>query len=246
VDGVGLVAQAKSQPASTLIRFWQLATLALNWIMMSRLVPLTHLPFALAAVFISLGSMVAGRTDAADQSKGAECAELDDPAARLACFDAAFPRAPRAGSPSPATVAVATAAPAAEARNLGSSATQVDAIAPIPAQPPVTVTTAAVATDAPAAEARNFGLSAEQIEANAPKPPQPPVTATTAAVTTVRRLPSGYLLIGLDNDQSWQQTQLDSHIWLQPGDRVTIRRATMGSYLLETPAHYSTRVRRLQ
>jgi hypothetical protein len=220
--------------------------LALDCLMMGRLLPLACLSFALAAAFISLGSMVPGRTEAADQSKGAECAALDDPVARLACFDAAFPRAPRTGSPDPAKVAVATDIPAAEPRNLSSSATPTDAIAAKPALPPVTATTAAVAADAPAAEARNFGLSAAQIEATAPKPAPPPVTATTAAVTTVRRLPSGYLLIGLDNDQLWQQTQLDSHIWLEPGDRVTIRRATMGSYLLETPARYSTRVRRLQ
>jgi hypothetical protein len=135
----------------------------------------------------------------------------------LACFDAAFPRTPHAVPPNPAKVAVA----------------------PNPAK-------VAVATDAPAAEARNFGLSAAQIDAMDSKPAQAPVTATTAAVRTVRKLPSGYLLIGLDNDQVWQQTEIDSHVWLQPGDRVTIRRATLGSYLLDTPAHYSTRVRRLQ
>jgi hypothetical protein len=176
--------------------------------MMGRVVPLAHLPFALAAVFISLGSMVSGRTGAADQSKGAECAALDDPAARLACFDAAFPRTPHTGPPNPAKVAVAT--------------------------------------DEPASEARNFGLSATQRNAIDPKPAQPPLPATTAAVKTVRRLPSGYLLIGLDNDQLWQQTEFDSRVWLQPGDRVTIRQAALGSYLLDTPAHFSTRVRRLQ
>ena len=71
-------------------------------------------------------------------------------------------------------------------------------------------------------------------------------TETTAAVRTVRRLPTGYLLIGLDNDQVWQQSELDSLIRLQPGDQVTIRRASLGSHLLVTPAKYSTRVRRIQ
>jgi hypothetical protein len=155
--------------------------------------------------------MVPGLACAADQSKGAECAALDDPAARLACFDAAFPRASRT-SPPEATAAAAVAA----------------------------------ATDEPPSEARKFGLSTQQRKAIEPKPAQPELTATTAAVKTARRLPSGYLLIGLDNDQVWQQTEIDSHVWLRPGDRVTIRRASLGSYLLDTPAHYSTRVRRLQ
>jgi len=166
------------------------------------------LPFVLAALCISVGSVVPNWTAAADQSKGAECAALDDPAARLACFDAAFPRAPRTSSPKPAA--------------------------------------AAVATDQAASEARKFGLSSRQRAALEAKPAEPALAATTAAVKTVRRLPSGYLLIGLDNDQVWQQTELDSQIRLQPGDQVTIRRASMGSHLLDTPAHYSTRVRRIQ
>jgi hypothetical protein len=176
--------------------------------MMRHLIPLAHLPVALAAIFISLASMAPGQASAADQSKGAECAALDDPAARLACFDAAFPRAPRSGPPKPVA--------------------------------------AAVAADEPVSEAGKFGLSVKQRKAIEPKPAQPEMVATTAAVKNVRRLPSGYLLIDLDNDQVWQQTEVDSHIWLRPGDRVTIRRASLGSYLLDTPTNYSTRVRRLQ
>ena len=187
---------------------------------MSRLVPRAHLPVALAAVFISLGSMVPGLTTAAAQSKGAECAAIDDPSARLACFDAAFPRALRTSPPRPAVAPAAPAAPAAAA--------------------------AAVAADEPVSEARKFGLSVRQRKAIEPKPAQAELTTTTAAVKTVRRLPPGYLLIGLDNDQVWQQTEIDSHIWLEPGDQVTIRRAALGSYLLDTPGHYSTRVRRIR
>jgi len=196
---------------------WQLASPALNSRVMSRLVPVAHLPFVLTAVFISFGPAVADRAAAADQSKGAECAALDDPAARLACFDAAFPRAPRTSSPKPAAAAVAADEPAT-----------------------------AVAPDAPVSEAQKFGLSSKQRAALEAKPAEPAPVATTAAVKTVHRLPSGYLLIGLDNDQVWQQTELDSQIRLQPGDQVTIRRASLGSHLLVTPSHYSTRVRRIQ
>ncbi len=184
---------------------------------MSRLVPLAHLPVALAAVFISLGSMVPGLATAAKQSKGAHCAAIDDPAARLACFDAAFPRALRTSPPIPAVAPAAPVAPAV-----------------------------AVAADEPTSEARKFGLSVRQRKAIEPKPAQAELTTTTAAVKTVRRLPPGYLLIDLDNDQAWQQTEIDSRIWLKVGDQVTIRHAALGSYLLDTPGHYSTRVRRIR
>jgi hypothetical protein len=175
---------------------------------MSRLVPIAPLPFVLAAVFISFGSVVPDRAAAADESKGAKCAPLDDPAARLACFDAAFPWAPRTSPSKPAAAAVAPAEPVSEAQK--------------------------------------FGLSASQRAALEAKPAESAPAAMTAAVKTVRRLPSGYLLIGLDNDQVWQQSELDSLIRLQPGDLVTIRRASLGSHLLVTPAKYSTRVRRIQ
>jgi hypothetical protein len=181
---------------------------------MSRLVPGVRLPVALAAVLVSLGSMVPGLATAAAQSKGAECAAIDDPTARLACFDATFPRASRTSPPRSAVTPAAAAA--------------------------------GVAADEPASEARKFGLSVKQRQAIEPKPAQAELTTTTAAVKTVRRLPPGYLLIGLDNDQVWQQTEIDSRIWLKVGDQVTIRRAALGSYLLDTPGHYSTRVRRLR
>lgn len=193
--------------------YLRFARLALDWLMMRSPVPLAHLPFALAAVLVSLGSLLAERVAAAEQNSGAECAVIDDPPTRLACFDAAFPRASRASPPRQAV------APAAAA--------------------------AAAATDEPPSEARKFGLSTQQRKAIEPKPAQPEMVATTAAVKTVRRLHPGYLLIELDNDQLWQQTEIDSRVWLRPGDRVTIRRAALGSYLLDTPAHFSTRVRRL-
>ena len=205
---------------------------------MSRLVPIAHFPFALAAVFIFFGSVVPDRAAAADQSKGAECAPLDDPAARLACFDAAFPWPARTSPPKPAAAAVAPDEPSPPKP---AAAT----VAPDEPSPPKPAA-AAVAPNEPVSEAQKFGLSTKQRAALEAKPAEPAPTETTAAVRTVRRLPSGYLLIGLDNDQVWQQSELDSLIRLQPGDQVTIRQASLGSHLLVTPAKYSTRVRRIQ
>jgi hypothetical protein len=190
---------------------------------MRRLAPIAHFPLLLAAAFISFGSVIPERAAAADENKGAQCAALDDPAARLACFDAAFPRPPRTSSPEPAAAAILAEEPVSEARTAGPAV-----------------------AGATAPEVQKFGLSSSQKAALEAKPAEPAAAAMTAAVKTVRRLPSGYLLIGLDNDQLWQQTELDSQIRLQPGDRVTIRQASLGSHLLVTPAHYSTRVRRIQ
>ena len=221
--------------------------------MMSRPVPIAHLPFLLAAVLILYGSVVPDWAAAADQSKGAECAPLDDPAARLACFDAAFPWPPRTNPPTPAAAAVATDEPsppkpaAAAVAPDEPSPPKPAAVAVAPDEPsPPKPAAAAVAPNEPVSEAQKFGLSTKQRAALEAKPAEPAPTETTAAVRTVRRLPTGYLLIGLDNDQVWQQSELDSLIRLQPGDQVTIRRASLGSHLLVTPAKYSTRVRRIQ
>jgi hypothetical protein len=119
-------------------------------------------------------------------------------------------------------------------------------VAAAAANEPAALTAAPVPAEKPVSEAEKFGLSTQQRAALEANPAELAPAATTAAVKTVSRLPSGYLLIGLDNDQVWQQTELDSQIRLQPGDRVTIRRASLGSHLLVTPAKYSTRVRRIQ
>jgi hypothetical protein len=215
-----------------------LITLEIDSRVMSRLVPIAHFPLVLAAVFISFGSVVPERAAAEDQGKGAECAPLDDPAARLACFDAAFPWPPRTSPPIPAAAAAAPDEP-------GPPIPAAAAVAPDEPSPPKPAA-AAVAPNEPVSEAQKFGLSTKQRAALEAKPAEPAPTETTAAVKTVRRLASGYLLIGLDNDQVWQQSELDSLIRLQPGDQVTIRRASMGSHLLVTPGKYSTRVRRIQ
>lgn len=263
--------------------FWQLARLALDCCLMSHPVRIAHLPFAVAAVFIAFGSVVADLAAAADESKGAQCAALRDPVARLACFDAAFP-APRTSSPATAaaavaadepesearqsslsstqnaaleaksaepalaatTVAVAADEPVSEARKSGLSGGQGAELEAISAEPALAATTTAVAADEPLSEAEKFGLSSRQRAELEAKSGEPPLAAMTAAVKTVRRLPPGYLLIGLDNDQVWRQTEIDPLVRLRPGDQVTIRQASLGSYLLVTPGLYSTRVRRLQ
>jgi len=200
---------------------------------MSRAIVPTHLAVVLAAGFLLLAARAPAWAASAAQRKGEACAAIDDPTARLACFDAAFPRGSRAAAPrAPAPVTAAT-----------------PPTATVPAAPAAAAPTASAARPQPRplTEAQKFGLSAQQREALERKPDTPPpVKSTTAIVKSVRKLPSGYLRIELDNDQVWQQIETDPNVWLEPGEQVTIRRASLGSYLLDTPRRYSTRVQRVQ
>ena len=54
----------------------------------------------------------------------------------------------------------------------------------------------------------------------------------------------GNVFAVLDNGQTW--TYLDASGPPQPGGEVTIRRASLGSYLLTTPSHHTFRAQRSQ
>jgi len=147
------------------------------------------------------------------------CRGISDDAQRLACYDQAFPR-------STAPVSAPATAPAS-----------------VPAAAPASVPAAVAPATQPA---RNFGLSIAQQRAAEPTPPRPDPDHVDATVSAQRRLATGHFVVTLDNGQRWQQTELDSLAWVATGDRVTIRRGALGSYLLVTPRGFSTRVRRLQ
>ncbi|MCC7463007.1 MAG: hypothetical protein IT480_11165 [Gammaproteobacteria bacterium] len=175
---------------------------------------------------------------AATPDRGAECFAIDDPAARLACYDAALRRPVRPDAAAPAATALTPASPAAPLDT-----------APAAAAPAAGAVPAAVASAAAApipGEAGEFGLTERQRAARQPEPAEPPATALTAAVTAVRKLPAGYLRIDLDNAQQWQQTEIDPYLYLRVGEHVTIRKATLGSFLLQTSSNQSTRVRRVK
>ena len=64
---------------------------------------------------------------------------------------------------------------------------------------------------------------------------------TVAQVSADR---SGTVSVALDNGQTW--TFKDEDMRLKSGDRVTIRRAAFGSFLMTTPARQTHRVQRTQ
>ncbi len=119
---------------------------------------------------------------------------------------------------------------------------------PPPVQPATVPASAARAGDrdlaspapspAPAAAAR-FGL-----------PPDPSERARelesiSAVVQEIGSLRHGERVFVLDNGQRWAERVAETRGPLNPGDRITITRASFGSFLLVTPAGAGLRVRRL-
>jgi protein involved in polysaccharide export with SLBB domain len=68
--------------------------------------------------------------------------------------------------------------------------------------------------------------------------------AIQARITSVARYEAGHASIVLDNDQSWVVNEDDGR--LSPGDRVTIKRAAMGSFMLLSPANHTYHARRVR
>jgi len=150
------------------------------------------------------------------------CASVADNAARLACYDEAFGRPADAGTS-------ATAASAAAAANAPRSG----------------VATAAVVD--PAVKAREeFGLSQPDKRALAASQGAPAPDSVTGKVASVAHRLAGEAVVTLESGQVWVEVESYSGVVVQPGDVVTIRKAALGSYMLVTPKHVATRVRRLK
>ena len=158
-------------------------------------------------------------------------AEKDD-ARRLSCFDREVARItqqsgdaqaiPAAGLPS-APAAASTRSPAVSS----SSATAT------PAEP------------AAAAES-TFGFPGGSAPAERQKDQASGLKQMQATVTQVSKRGYGQLLITLDNGQVWEQLAADEDFELNAQDKVTIKRASFGSYLMTNSDRRSTRVRRLR
>jgi hypothetical protein len=116
---------------------------------------------------------------------------------------------------------------------------------PAAARPaPASETSAAPILVDPVAE---FGLSESQKRAQNPeraKDVSP--ESITAKVSQVGRQPTGGLLVTLENGQVWAQSESLSKARIAVGDEVTVRKATMGSYMLVAPNKVAMRVRRVR
>ena len=84
---------------------------------------------------------------------------------------------------------------------------------------------------------QTFGLRTIEPRA-APTEPE----SIEAVVTTLTQNRLGRAQVLLDNGQTWVVDAVD--LGLGAGDKVTIKRASLGSYLMSTPSHRSYRVLR--
>jgi hypothetical protein len=88
----------------------------------------------------------------------------------------------------------------------------------------------------------DFGRSKVRKAASSGAPPK--ITSITAKVAAFGRSPNRRTQVTLDNGQIWEY-QDDPDPLLSIGDSVTIKRATLGSFILLTPTKLSHRVSRI-
>ena len=94
---------------------------------------------------------------------------------------------------------------------------------------------------------RTFGTPAEPTALPEPAPAKAEAlpekfTAKVAAF----EWRNGVFVATLDNGQVWLQTERDSRVQLEVGQTVTVRRASMGSFLMSGGQGIAARVRRLK
>ena len=173
--------------------------------------------WSLVAATLSF-ALVGGLPTVQAEDGVARCAAIEEPDARLACFDEETGRAARTAKPPSSAAAVPAPAPA-------------PVPAPQGASPAVSTAPASV---------EDFGLPSEKRE-NAP-------TRITAVVRSVDPHPHvGRWVVTLDNGQVWEQRETTAPAKRpRPGDQVTIEAASFGSYLLVAPGRGSSRVKRVR
>lgn len=68
----------------------------------------------------------------------------------------------------------------------------------------------------------------------------------SGSVAVIGHRPAGEAVVTLDNGQVWTQIEAGTRLKLTTGDAVTIRKASLGSYMLVTPSGIAVRVRRVK
>ncbi|MEO6186694.1 MAG: hypothetical protein ABIP38_01940 [Steroidobacteraceae bacterium] len=68
---------------------------------------------------------------------------------------------------------------------------------------------------------------------------------STASVTALSTFPDGRFRATLDNGNIWTQLEPDRAAVLAVGDKVNIKKALLGSFLMTTPAGVVTRVKQM-
>jgi hypothetical protein len=211
------------------------------------------------AYFIAAGAFLL----ASSQAQGAElnCTQVEDARERLACFDQQFPREPKAESvTSPlqstrteATSIDDTVAPAAtveattvEATTVESTTVQATTIQPTIIKPET--------TQPPSTPQKTQTPETSEVTQNDDvpfttskggffdRPKQITVESTVVAIKDERQKK---MVFRLENGQIWLQNSPRS-LPIKSGEKVTIKSALVGGYILRSENGTSTRVRRIK
>lgn len=189
---------------------------------------------SMAAILLAASGMSASPALAQDSGL-ARCLAIAEIAARVACYDA-IARAEQAGqAPAPpAAVAPAPPAPAAVAPT-----------APAPAATPALVPPVAAAATPEPTRREEFGLSAAAREEKKPVEERQ-LNEITAVVASARTIGAGYWQFAMRDGSVWRLTETRASFRApEPGDTVVLRRASLGSYLLDADSQPSIRVKRV-
>lgn len=177
------------------------------------------------------------------------CMSETDAARRLACFDresaqlandsVARVSAPAPRQPDPPVAAPAPAAPAP-------AATAPAATAPAATTAQSAAAPTAAATAQSAEDKFGFRGNIARAEHDKKEAEEREFEQLTAKVAELSTLPHGDLQLTLDNGQVWQQKPGDRGMRVKVGDEVTIKRGSLGSFLLTSTAKGSMRVSRVK
>jgi hypothetical protein len=171
----------------------------------------------------------------------AHCASMTVADERLACYDSlSRPKSnPAPVAPAAAASGASTAPAPSTATRAGAKAAAAPAAAPTVAAPAAATAGSAAATGAaPAADSNSFGLTRH------PPPAEEGPQRIQAKVTRVDTDRLGNVHVSLDNGQAWIFNAPEA--LLRVGEPVTIKRGTIGSFLLTTASHHTYRVQRTQ
>jgi hypothetical protein len=148
------------------------------------------------------------------------CMQESDAARRLACFDRES--------------ALLVGESAQVARQIDPAPARPAATAPAPAAPVVSAAGSAAAAATTQSPQDKFGYRGNMARADhdKKKAEEQQSDQLTAKITELATLARGELLLTLDNGQMWQQKTADRALRVKVGDQVTIKRATLGSFLL--------------
>jgi len=194
------------------------------------------LPALLAVFTLAPVAVASGGPAPAAVSAGAlqACASIAEDAARLACYDRL------AGRVASQAVGQVTAPASPGAVHVPAQPAAAASASPAAPTPPTQAAATSVPPSAAAAPLpkESFGLYA----AEHPKPAA--AAALEAAVVALGTSPNGRMTVTLEGGAVWELQEPDNV--LAVGELVTITRASLGSYLMQTPTHRTHRVRRLR